>query len=232
MSFLEVFESVKGEGGNSNNFYLADGINVIRVIAKPIVIQEAFVEYDVENKDTGKKEVKQRGELVYPNCGYEKAGKTKFAMYVIDSSDQLEEDGSLKIKTFIAGWKIMEGLANKEKMREAQGLGKYTFPMDLDVIINKSGSGQFNTSYSTDVMFDASKNKVKLDISQIQEALSKAPTIEEWKDNVIADTIARHEKYGKPRVRAEKKKSQDESLPVIDIAEEFTPSEVDTTKDF
>ncbi len=216
-TFSELFENSKSKT-DKNTFYLAKGMNYIRIVALPKAIATCFTEYDVVDKDSGEKKTNKRSEIVYDGCGYEKGGKTEFFTYCIDANDQVNEDGSPKIKVMFIGWKVLEGIVAQEKSYEAQGEGKFTFPMKKDLIITKSGEGIYNTTYSVAVMLSEENNKVKVPLDEIRLKLETTPSLEEWKIAQIEEAKERHAKYGVPRVAESKKVKKNEDLETIQIA--------------
>lgn len=215
----DFYNEVKTQN-TKTSFYLGTGANIVRLLSQPIKIEEAFCIATYKDKDTGEEKVMKRSEIVYPNCGYQKYASAKFVAYAIDSKDPKNEDGTPKIKTLSFGWKVLEGIVEQEKSRELQGAGVFTFPMSLDAIISKNGSGKNSTTYSVTMMLSEANNKVPFTVEQLQEALKTLPTLREWKEELIAETIARHEKFGVPK--AEKQIQEEEEkggadLPTVQI---------------
>lgn len=208
MSMQDFYNEAKSSNGK-NNFYLATGANIVRLVTQPIKIEEAFCIATYKDKETGEDKVIKRSEIVYPNCGYQKYASAKFVAYAIDSKDPKNEDGTPKIKTLSFGWKVLEGIVEQEKSRELQGAGVFTFPMAIDCIINKTGEGKMNTSYGVTMMLSEANNKVPFTVQELEEALAKEPTLREWKEELIAETQERHAKFGTPK--AEKQIKEEEA---------------------
>lgn len=208
MSMQEFFNEVKSSN-SKNSFYLASGANIVRLVSQPIKIEEAFCIAKAKDKETGEEKVIKRSEIVYPNCGYQKYASAKFVAYAVDSADQKNEDGTPKIKTLQFGWKVLEGIVNKEKSRELQGLGVFTFPMSIDCIISKDGQGQTGTTYSVDTMITEAGNKVLFTAKELEDALAKEPSLREWKEALIKETQERHAKFGTPKAEKQIKEEAD-----------------------
>lgn len=207
MSMQDFYNEVKQQN-SKNSFYLASGANIVRLVSQPIKIEEAFCIATYKDKESGEDKVIKRSEIVYPNCGYQPYASAKFVAYAIDSKDPKNEDGTPKIKTLSFGWKVLEGIVEQEKSRELQGAGVFTFPMSLDTIIAKNGTGKNSTTYNVTMMLAEANNKVPFTVEQIEEALKALPSLREWKEELIADTKARHEKFGTPK--AEKQIADEE----------------------
>ena len=198
-SFTALLESTK-TNNNDKIFYLKKGVNYLRILTQPVVLEEAYLTTEIEDKDGKKKQI-SRSHIVYKGCGYEQLGKTSFVTYVIDAEDQFEEDGvTPKIKTASFGWKVLESIVEQEKSRELQGLGRFAFPMTLDIIIQKTGEGKFNTKYGVSFMLSTDNNKIRIPNEKLVETLSSMPTLREWKQSQIFETMERHAKYGKPNI--------------------------------
>ena len=200
MSMQDFYDEVKSSS-SKDNFYLAPGANVVRLVSEPIKIEEAFCISKSKDSKTGEEKTFEGSQITYPGCGYEKYASAKFVVYAIDSGDQKNEDGTPKIKTLSFGWKVLEGLVECEKSQEIQGEGRFVFPMDTDAIISKNGKGQFSTSYAVTMMRAKENNKVLFTPEEIKTALSTLPTLKEWKAELIKETMARHAKFGLPTAK-------------------------------
>lgn len=215
----DFYNEVKSQN-TKTSFYLGTGANIVRLLSQPIKIEEAFCIATYKDKETGEDKVMKRSEIVYPNCGYQKYASAKFVAYAIDSKDAKNEDGTPKIKTLSFGWKVLEGIVEQEKSRELQGAGVFTFPMALDCIISKNGQGKNSTTYSVTMMLSEANNKVPFTVEQLTEALKSQPTLREWKDELIAETKARHEKFGTPKAEQQIKDEENgtgEEIPTVQI---------------
>lgn len=217
MSFSDAIDSARGQ--QTDFLQLEKGYTTVRFLSKPVAVNRAFLK--VLDKDG--KEVK-RSFWVYKGCGYEDEGKTKFVAYVIDAKDQYDEEKKLKVKKIEIGWKALEDLSAKEKMRKEQGIETEPFPMMTDVIISKTGDGM-NTKYACDF---AIKNQITASYEEVASAVIGLETIEDWRHKSTEAEKKNHAENGLPKIV---RSNKEEDLPVIQTDVQDDPNFTDTRTD-